>query len=84
MAALVKIGNSRGVRIPKAIIEQAKLEGKEIEFEVREEGLLLRPVNRAPREGWAENVRETMARYGKEDPGVLEDWAREPMEDWEW
>jgi len=29
MAHLVRIGNSQGIRIPKAFIEQAHLEGKE-------------------------------------------------------
>ncbi len=31
MTTLIRIGNSQGVRIPKAIVEQAQLEGKEEE-----------------------------------------------------
>ena len=34
MTTITKIGNSRGVRIPKAIIKQANLENTEIEFKI--------------------------------------------------
>jgi antitoxin MazE len=49
-AALVKIGNSRGIRLPKSVIEQCGLEN-ELEMEVRNRELVLRSVRR-PREGW--------------------------------
>lgn len=48
---LVSIGNSRGVRIPKAILEQCGLENRVI-VTVREDGLLLSPPR--PRAGWEE------------------------------
>jgi antitoxin MazE len=47
---LIPIGNSRGIRIPKAIVEQCGL-GEEIELEVRRDELVLRSP-RAPRRGW--------------------------------
>lgn len=55
MAELIKIGNSKGVRIPKALIEQAGLEGRDLEFEVVRDGLLIK-LARPPRHGWAEAV----------------------------
>ena len=33
MAHLVKIGNSQGIRIPKPLVEQAQLEGKELKLQ---------------------------------------------------
>lgn len=48
MTKLVKIGNSQGVKIPKDLIKLANLSG-EIEFELKENGLLLKPAN--PRSG---------------------------------
>ena len=51
-ASLVQIGNSRGVRIPKAFLEQAGLRD-EIEIEVRGSQIVIRPVNH-PRAGWDE------------------------------
>lgn len=47
---LVQIGNSRGVRIPKAIIEQCGL-GDEVEVEAREGELVLRSP-KSVRSGW--------------------------------
>ena len=63
---LVSMGNSRGVRIPKPMIEQLGL-GDEVELQVREGALVIAPV-RAPRAGWA----EAAAKASKEllDPAV--------------
>ena len=51
-ASLIQIGNSRGIRIPKPLLEQTGLEG-EVEIEVRGQQLIIRPANH-PRAGWAE------------------------------
>jgi antitoxin MazE len=56
---IVQIGNSKGVRIPKTLLEQLHFE-KSVEFQVLPEGLLLRPIheeakNDSPaRAGWDE------------------------------
>ena len=49
---LVKIGNSRGVRLPKAVIEEAGL-GERLDLKVRDGAVILRSA-RKPRGGWAE------------------------------
>ena len=48
----MRIGNSRGVRIPKALIAEAGL-GEDIELTVRDGAVVVRAANR-PRVGWAE------------------------------
>jgi antitoxin MazE len=53
---LVHIGNSRGIRLPKAVIEQCGLSG-DIDLEVSEGQVILRPARR-PRTGWAEAFRK--------------------------
>ncbi|NOQ13268.1 MAG: AbrB/MazE/SpoVT family DNA-binding domain-containing protein [Methyloprofundus sp.] len=65
MAHLVRIGNSQGIRIPKPLIEQAQLEGKELKFTVLNDGLLIAPINE-PRKGWAELIANQIANQGKE------------------
>ena len=65
MAHLVRIGNSQGIRIPKTLIEQAHLEGKELKFEVLNGGLFIAPINEA-RKGWAESISQIMAHQGEE------------------
>ena len=84
MAHLIKIGNSQGVRIPKSIIEQSGLEEGEFTFQLTEEGLLLRPVKHAPRQGWKEQF-ETAVKEGKAD--MDKEWLETPLaeeESWEW
>jgi antitoxin MazE len=49
---LTRIGNSRGIRIPKPLITQCGL-GDVVELRVTPEGLVIAP-HRAPREGWKE------------------------------
>jgi antitoxin MazE len=49
---LVRIGNSRGVRIPKPLIEEAGL-SDEVELRVRKGSIVILPITR-PRAGWAE------------------------------
>jgi antitoxin MazE len=51
---LVSMGNSRGVRIPKPLIEQAGL-GDEVELELRD-GVIVIAAAHAPRAGWAEAI----------------------------
>lgn len=65
MTHLIKIGNSQGIRIPKALIEQAQLEGKELKFEVIKGGLFIAPIN-TPRTGWANSINALLATHGKE------------------
>ena len=47
---IVRIGNSRGVRIPKPLLEQAGLE-EEVELRIIESGIVIESVAR-PRAGW--------------------------------
>ena len=51
-AKLVPIGNSKGIRIPKAILEQCGLKS-EVELDVRGGSIVVRPVEDI-RQGWKE------------------------------
>jgi antitoxin MazE len=75
MTTLTKIGNSQGIRIPKPLIEQAHLENVNLELEVLENGLLIKPVNNTSRSSWKENIEKVISNHkGVEDEGDLEDW----------
>lgn len=52
---IVRIGNSRGIRIPKSLLHQCRLEGP-VEIEVQGNQLVVRPAARA-RSGWDEEFR---------------------------
>ncbi len=49
-AKLVRIGNSRGIRLPKAVLEQCGVEDT-VELEVQDNRIVIRPA-REPRSGW--------------------------------
>ncbi len=62
--AIRKLGNSRGVILPKPLLAQAGLVD-EAEVNVENGVIMLRPVKRSPREGWAEASR-TIAKAGED------------------
>jgi antitoxin MazE len=80
-STLVAIGNSRGVRIPKAFLKQAGLRD-EVELDVRGSQIVIRAAKR-PRAGWAEAFARMAARG---DDAMLD--APTPTEwdesEWEW
>jgi antitoxin MazE len=52
---LVRIGNSRGIRIPKPLIEQCGFQNS-VEVRVENHDLVISP-SRRPRDGWEEAFR---------------------------
>jgi antitoxin MazE len=78
---LIRIGNSRGIRIPKAVAERLQLTD-DIELVVKEDHLEVRP-GRKPREGWADAFL-AMAERGDDqlmDEPVPTAWDKE---EWHW
>lgn len=69
---LVRIGNSRGVRIPRQLIRVYGLqEGSELDIEERREGLLLRvPGTVSDPQSWSEAYREMAA-----ESSEAEEWS---------
>jgi antitoxin MazE len=84
MTTLIKIGNSHGVRIPKAIIEQAQLKGKKLVFKISDDGLLIQPLQKS-RQGWKNEFDKILKTKGAE--AIDQEWLDAPLtdnEDWEW
>lgn len=78
---LVRIGNSRGVRLPKPLIEQAGL-SEEVELRVQEGAIVIARAT-SPRSGWADAAREARQRH---EDRLLEAHTstRFDDEEWEW
>lgn len=53
--AVVSIGNSKGIRIPKAVLDKYQIKDL-VDVEMRDDALILKPV-RSPREGWEDQFR---------------------------
>lgn len=80
---IVKIGNSQGVRIPKALLEESGLSG-EVELSVQDGTLVIAQAGQ-PRQGWAEAFRE-MAQRGDDEllDGDETTLTAFDEESWEW
>ncbi|SHN93180.1 hypothetical protein BHECKSOX_2287 [Bathymodiolus heckerae thiotrophic gill symbiont] len=84
MAHLTKIGNSRGVRIPKPIIEQAHLDNVELMFKVVGDGLLISPDKKS-RTNWREKIAKSIE--GNKQANVDHEWLGlelSPDTEWQW
>ncbi len=84
MTMLIRIGNSQGIRIPKALIEQARLEDKQLEFKIVDDGLLIQPVKKN-RAGWKEQFDQALT--SREAGETDQEWLDAPLVDegdWEW
>lgn len=71
-AQLVKIGNSRGIRLPQKLLSLYKIdEGDELELEERRDGILVRP-------GRADSMKlsfEASYREMVAEPAELDEWS---------
>jgi antitoxin MazE len=76
-----RVGNSKGVLIPKPLLQQLGLENQ-AEMRVEGDALVLRRPKSAPRAGWAEASRRIAA--AGEDALVLPEFANEGDADLKW
>lgn len=78
---IVRIGNSRGIRVPRALLEQANLR-EEVELYAEPGRIVVRSVE-SPREGWAEAARVIRKRGDDRllDPPTP---TRFDEDEWEW
>ena len=77
--SIVSIGNSKGIRIPKAVLDKYQIKDM-VDIEMRDDALVLKPV-RHPRQGWEEAFRQ-MHQNGDDKlliPDVFDD---ETWESW--
>ncbi len=83
LTKIVPIGNSRGIRIPKAMLDHCGF-GEEVELQTKNGALILRPVN-TPRAGWAEAF---IGMAATKDDFLVHEGApastRFDAEEWEW
>ncbi len=78
---IIRIGNSRGVRIPKTLLDQLDL-GDEVEMAVRGNWLVIRSA-RQPRQGWEEKFR---AMHDRGDDRAVDEFPSSAWDvrEWQW
>jgi len=70
---IISIGNSKGIRLPKVILEKYNLDDK-LELEMKDDCIVLKPL-KTPRLGWDEAFKKMNAQKDDEllIPDVFED-----------
>lgn len=81
LISVIPIGNSRGIRLPKALLDQLNIEDK-LELEVKDRQIILKPVQGATRSGWKDAF-ETMHKNNDDNLLVSDTHDTEAFE-WEW
>ena len=64
-AKLIQIGNSKGIRLPKSLIEKYDLT-KELEIVETDEGIIIKPIS-SVRSGWEEQFKSANAENAPDD-----------------
>ena len=77
---VVKIGNSKGIRIPAIILKECKIANK-VEMEVQDGKIIIIPVSN-PRKNWGDQFKEM--RKNGDDKLLIDDTSDINLEDWEW
>ena len=78
---IIRIGNSKGIRIPKVLLDQAELP-EEVELHA-EPGRLVIQASRGPRFGWAEAAK---AMHARGEDRLLDENTSTRFDDetWQW
>lgn len=80
-ASVVPIGNSKGIRIPKAILQQCHIE-KEVELEVENEKVIVSSIKKEIRKNWDSQFKNMSKK--KEDQLLVDDMINLDSAQWEW
>jgi len=76
---IIRIGNSRGVRIPKPLLEQAGLADQVI-LRVIDDGIVIESADK-PRANWAEAA---SVLHGRGEDGILDEPVETDFDETEW
>lgn len=80
-AAIVSIGNSKGIRIPKIILEQCHIKQR-VNIETKGESIIIRPLRSEARKNWGQSFQKM--HENKDDQLLIDDAIDLGMERWEW
>lgn len=77
---VIKIGNSKGIRLPLAILKQCGIESK-VELEIEDNRIIIKSV-KTPRQGWSEAF-ELMHKKADDSLLVEEEIDNDILEAWD-
>lgn len=78
-ASIIKIGNSKGLRLNKTILEKYQIKDK-VEVILEKGQIILRPID-SPRKNWEDKFKE-MADKGDDEILINDVFEEENFEEW--
>ncbi len=81
LVSVISIGNSKGIRLPKTILEQLKVSDK-LDLEVENQRIILSPITKEPRNGWIEAF--VKMHEEQQDNLLIADINDTEAFEWEW
>ena len=79
---IIDIGNSKGIRLPQALIQQYNLENG-VTVELTKEGIMLSSIHKA-RAGWEEQFKEATGKITVEEKIWMDSGNKFDQEEWTW
>lgn len=79
--SIVPIGNSKGIRIPKPILQQCHI-GKSVDLEIIDNRIIIKPFKGEPRKNWEQAFKKMSE--NNEDKLLIGDKINLDMGGWEW
>ena len=79
-ADIIKIGNSKGIRLPASLLKQCGID-KKVEIEIKHNNIVLKPL-KSPRAGWAAAFKE-MNKHGDDNLFVPDEIDVDSLEEWD-
>ena len=76
--SIVAVGNSKGLRLPKVLLKKYQIQD-EVDLELKDDCIVLRPLSAKPRQGWAEAFQRM--HQASDDQLLIDDVFED--EDWE-
>lgn len=80
-AQIVPIGNSKGVRIPRALLELSHIRDV-VDLQLKGHAILIKPMKSRPRAGWDMAFQAMHAQH--DDRLLIEDRVDLDVASWEW
>jgi antitoxin MazE len=80
---LIKVGNSKGIILPKKAIELLGIDKNGVQMEISDKAIIITPAHKNVRKGWARAFKKMKA--ANDDKLVLPDiFKDENLTDWKW
>lgn len=79
---IIDIGNSKGIRLPQALIQQYDLENG-VTVELTKEGIMLSSTHKA-RAGWEEQFKKATGKLTAEEKTWMDSDNQFDKEEWTW